>query len=220
MTPQVERDFVAAIGYLESKKVCGITGDCGFMMAFQAIAAEAATVPCFLSSMVQCPMVSCAYDKFDKIAILTANSVTLKPQKHILLNNVGIDVDDTRFVIKGCQDIPGFDAVEKGEKVDVEKVTPGMVAMMMDILKEEPYIRAIILECTELPPYADALRARTNLPVFDAITCADFFISARKDNPRFGMNQWQNDWDGDQDDYTLGENLTAQDRARVHQLKV
>merc|ERR1712190_129037 len=106
-------------------------------------------------------MVSVAYDKFDKISILTANSATLKPQKEVLLNKCGFDVVDTRFVIKGCQDIPGFDAVAKGEKVDVEKVTPGMVAMMMDILKEEPYIRAIILECTELPPYADALRART-----------------------------------------------------------
>ena len=29
------------------------------------------------------------------------------------------------------------------------------------------------LECTELPPYADALRAETKLPVFDAITNAE-----------------------------------------------
>ena len=29
------------------------------------------------------------------------------------------------------------------------------------------------LECTELPPYADALRSETKLPVFDAITNAD-----------------------------------------------
>ena len=29
----------------------------------------------------------------------------------------------------------------------------------------------------------------------------DFFISARRDNPRFGFNQWQLDWDGLQDDY-------------------
>ena len=31
-------------------------------------------------------------------------------------------------------------------------------------------IRAILLECTELPPYADALRYHTGLPVWDAIT--------------------------------------------------
>ena len=37
-------------------------------------------------------------------------------------------------------------------------------------------IRAILLECTELPPYADALRFETALPVYDAITCADMFV--------------------------------------------
>lgn len=37
-------------------------------------------------------------------------------------------------------------------------------------------IRAILLECTELPPYADALRYATGLPVYDAITTADSFV--------------------------------------------
>ena len=32
-----------------------------------------------------------------------------------------------------------------------------------------------------LPPYADALRHETRLPVFDAITNADFFLSARQE---------------------------------------
>merc|ERR1719346_9365 len=136
-------------------------------------------------------MISVAFDKYDKVLILTANGKTLKPQKDTLLNRCGFDVDDTRFVIYGCQNIPGFDAVAKGEKVDVEYVTPGMVKMVKAILKKIPVIRAILLECTELPPYADALRQSTKLPVFDAITCTDFFVSACKDNPRFGLNQWQ-----------------------------
>jgi len=220
MTYQVQQDFCQAVRWLENKGASGITGDCGFMMAFQQIAAKAANIPVFMSSMIQCPMVSVAYDKFDKILILTANSATLKPQKEVLLNKCGFDVVDTRFVIRGCQDVPGFDAVAKGDKVDVEKVTPGVVTMTRDILTQEPYIRAIILECTELPPYADALRAATDLPVFDAITCADFFISSRKDNPRFGLNQWQNDWDGIQDEYSLGANLSQADHDRVLQLKV
>mmetsp|Transcript_84252 Transcript_84252/g.247135 ORF Transcript_84252/g.247135 Transcript_84252/m.247135 type:complete len:446 (+) Transcript_84252:114-1451(+) len=214
-TEAVEREFAEAIKYLEMRGVSAITGDCGFMMAFQPIASEIASVPVFMSSMVQCPMVSVAFDKYDKIIILTANSKTLKPQKETLLSRCGFDVDDARFIIYGCQDVPGFDAVDKGEKVDVEYVTPGMVKMTKDILKKDPTIRAIVLECTELPPYADALRKSTGLPVFDAITCADFFISARKDNPRFGLNQWQNDWDGVVNEYELGGNLSADQRGRL-----
>jgi len=53
------------------------------------------------------------------------------------------------------------------------------------------------------------------MPVFDAITCADFFVSARKDNPRFGLNQWQADWDGEADEYEFGQNLTEAQRNRA-----
>eukprot|EP00429_Kryptoperidinium_foliaceum_P051093 CAMPEP_0176105734 /NCGR_PEP_ID=MMETSP0120_2-20121206/53059_1 /TAXON_ID=160619 /ORGANISM="Kryptoperidinium foliaceum, Strain CCMP 1326" /LENGTH=691 /DNA_ID=CAMNT_0017439851 /DNA_START=65 /DNA_END=2140 /DNA_ORIENTATION=+ len=215
MTYAVQKEFENAIKWLESKKVSGITGDCGFMMAFQPIARDIATVPVFMSSMVQCPMVSVAFDKYDQILILTANSKTLGPQKDVLLNHCGFDVDDDRFVIAGCENVPGFDAVAKGEKVDVEKVTPGIVKMVKGILENQPSLRAIILECTELPPYADALRAEFGLPVWDAITCADFFISARKDNPRFGLNSWQLDWDGVQDEYQFGQNLSASERSKL-----
>lgn len=195
MTPQVTENFKKTIQWLENKEVAGITGDCGFMMAFQPIARRIATVPVFMSSMVQCPMISLAFDKYDKILILTANEHTLIPQKDRLLTHCGFNVCDERFVIEGCQDVPGFDAVATGDKVDVVKVTPGIVKMTMGILDKQPSIRAICLECTELPPYSDALRQATGLPVFDAITNCDFFINAYQDNPRFGLNEWQCPWD-------------------------
>lgn len=214
LTPAVDRSFRSAIQWLEKKGAVGITGDCGFMMAFQPIARDVATVPVFMSSMVQSPMISVAFDKYDKVVILTANSRTLKPQKQILLSQCGFDVDDDRFIIVGCQDVPGFDAVAKGDKVDVEYVTPGVVKLVKDLLLSQPTIRAILLECTELPPYSDALREATGLPVWDAITNADFFISATQDNPRFGLNDWQNPWDGEADEYEWGQNLTAEQKAK------
>lgn len=207
MTPDVTKNFEGAITYLEKKEVSGITGDCGFMMAFQPIARKIATVPVFMSSMVQCPMISLAFDKYDKILILTANSATLLPQKGYLLTHCGFNCNDDRFVIKGCQDIPGFDAVAKGEKVNVEKVTPGMIKMVNEILDKQPSLRAICLECTELPPYSDALRQSTGLPVFDAITNCDFFISAYQDNPRFGLNEWQAPWENENVDKPAAKSL-------------
>jgi Asp/Glu/hydantoin racemase len=207
MTTPVLKEFKLAVKWLESKGAVGITGDCGFMMAFQPIARQVASIPVFMSSMVQCPMISLAFDKYDKVLILTANSATLKPQKDVLLSHCGFNVDDNRFLIIGLQDVPGFDAVEKGQKVDVEFVTPGIVEKARKILKANPKIRAICLECTELPPYADALRKEFKLPVFDAITNCDFFIAAFQDNPRFGLNNWQTDWDQHVNEYTFGQNL-------------
>ena len=46
-----------------------------------------------------------------------------------------------------------------------------------------------------MPPYADALRAATHMPVCDAITC--FFVRSRMDNPRVGLRV-QKEWDGEQ----------------------
>merc|ERR1719163_2345247 len=86
----------------------------------------------------------------------------------------------------------------------------------MDLIAtEKRTIAAFIMECTELPPYSDALRAATGLPVWDAITGADFYISAYKDNPRFGLDDWQTDFDGTYDDYHFGDNLIKADKTAV-----
>jgi len=215
MSEEVEKEFDIAIRWLESKGAHGITGDCGFMMAFQTQARSVATVPVFMSSLVQCPMVAATFDEYDKVLVLTANSKTLTPQKEFLLQRCGFNVEDHRHMILGLQDVDGFDAVAKGTKVDVERVTPGIIKLVKEVLSKDSHIRAILLECTELPPYSDALRHSTGLPVFDAITCADFFISATRDNPRFGMNEWQLEWDGEQDDYTFGQYLNEEQSAKL-----
>merc|ERR1711998_500314 len=95
-----------------------------------------------------------------------------------------------RFIVAGCQDLPGFEAVAKGEKVDVEKVMPHVVRLVETERAQAPKIRAVLLECTELPPYADAIRHKTGLPVLDAITIVDFFHAAIDDNPYWGID-WE-----------------------------
>jgi hypothetical protein len=121
---------------------------------------------------------------------MTANGKTLEPMRDVIRDECGVDTQNQRFHIVGGQDIDGFEAVALGEKVNVEKVTPGMVALAKETLKKFPNARAFLLECTELPPYSDAIRHATGLPVFDAITCCDFFLKSLMDNKRFGVNDW------------------------------
>jgi len=185
------------------------------MMAFQMKGRQIASKPIFISSMVQCPIIASAFDPKDQILVLTANGNSLRPQKEILMNSCGFDVNEDRFVILGCQDVQGFDAVAKGEKVPLDIVQPGIVRKVKACLKAKPKIAAILMECTELPPYSDAVRAATGLPVWDAITGADFYINGFKDNPRFGIDDWQNDWDEEQDEYKFGQNLIAKDREEL-----
>jgi hypothetical protein len=211
----VQAEFIEAIKYLEGKGVKAITGDCGFMMWFQALARQHTTKPVAMSSLSQLPAITAAFGPEEHIAILTANGKSLKPMRNLIRDECGVDPDEYRFIILGLEDVPGFEAVALGEKVDVEAVTPYIVAKVKTMLECHTEIRAILLECTELPPYSDAVRHATGLPVFDAITCCDLFLNGFMDNPLFGLNNWQQAWDGKQDAYKLGQNLDKSDLAKL-----
>lgn len=215
MSRQVEDEFVAAIKWLEQKGVRGITGDCGFMMYFQALARQHTKLPVFMSSLAQLPAVTCAFNRFELIAILTANGSTLVPMRNLIKEECGVDPDEKRYIVVGCQDVAGFEAVALGEKVDVAKVTPGVVAKARQAVMQHPTIRGFLFECTELPPYADAVRQATGLPVYDSITGCDFFMSGHLDNKRFGVNDWQSSWDGQQANYKYGANLSDAQRNKL-----
>jgi len=215
MPPPVEKEFIEAVQWLVKKGVAGITGDCGFMMYFQSLARNHCKLPVFMSSLCQLPAVTCGFSKYELIAIMTANDASLRPMRDLIKDECGVDTEERRYVMVGCQDIEGFEQVALGGKVDVEKVTPGMVKKANETLRAHPKIRAFLMECTELGPYSDAIRAATRLPVYDAITSCDFFIAGRMDNERFGINNWQNAWDGQQAAYQFGANLDAGDRAKL-----
>ena len=182
-------------------------------MNFQHIARRVTHKPVIMSSLCALPSIVCAYAKHERIAIFTANGVSLQPMRQLLRDECGVDPEDQRFVIVGCQDVPGFEAVALGERVDVEKCTPHIVKLAQDIVAKHAGtstpIRAIVFECTELPPYSDAVRAATKLPVCDAITTCNSFVALMRDNPRFGLDNWHVSWDGKQEEYRFGQNLTS-----------
>ena len=166
-----------------------------------------------MSSLCQLPAVTCGYASDEKIIIMTANGKSLEPMRDLIRDECGVNTEDKRYHIVGCENVDGFEAVAKGEKVNCDLVQPRIVQRAADILEFHPDSRAFLLECTELPPYEDAIRRKTGLPVFDAITVFNFFISGRQDNARFGEQDWQDEWDGIQEDYKYGANLTKKEKA-------
>jgi Asp/Glu/hydantoin racemase len=59
------------------------------------------------------------------------------------------------------QDLPALDEADAQLQV---------LAAAQRLLAREPRIDTLVLECTNLPPYAPALRAATGLPVLDVVT--------------------------------------------------
>ena len=128
MTPEVIVGFVDAIRYLDKEKgVSGITGDCGFMMWFQALARQHTHKPVFMSALTQLAAMTASFSHNDVIAVFTANGETLGPMADLIKDECGIDTTEAQFVVVGCEDVPGFEAVALGEKVNTTAVTPGIV---------------------------------------------------------------------------------------------
>jgi hypothetical protein len=74
--------------------------------------------------------------------------------------------------------------VALGLKVDVNKVMKSITQLVQEVTKNDPKIKAILFECTELPPYSNQVRKITGLPVFDSLTTVESFCISKKSNNR------------------------------------
>mmetsp|Transcript_83398 Transcript_83398/g.239538 ORF Transcript_83398/g.239538 Transcript_83398/m.239538 type:complete len:787 (-) Transcript_83398:36-2396(-) len=200
LTHACEKGLSEAIKFMQKEGCCGITGDCGFMMAYQIFARDHAEVPVFMSPMVMGSAILSALDKNLKVMIITADEKALKDQKKVLKEIGCIDLTEPRYVIVGCEEFQGMEKLAaKGEIAEMATVLQGVLNTVGRMVKEWPtmgvHVGAILLECAHLLPCSELLRKETGLPVYDAISCCEFFASARQDYDRFGIKQWPYAWD-------------------------
>lgn len=54
-----------------------------------------------------------------------------------------------------------------------EKLEAELVQAAWNLVKRRPDVGAIVLECTQLPPFAKAIQAAVKVPVFDVYTLGE-----------------------------------------------
>ena len=153
---------------LQKQGVKAITGDCGYMALFQNRLARAMDVPVFLSSLLQVPFILKCLNPDKKVGILCANGKALTGE---LLEIAGI-TDPARVAVYGMEKHPHFYDViyEETCVLDSERMTAEILTGVKTLLEENPDVRAILMECSDMPPYSCAVQKATGLPVFDFIT--------------------------------------------------
>ena len=174
--PKLLQPFIDAGWALINQGVKAITGNCGFMVLYHDILAKEFPVPTFMSSLLQLPFISRLLKPGEKIGIITANSDTLT-DKHLDIATNGADIP---LAVTGMQkQINFYDAIhaEKGF-LDFDKVEAEVVEVTGNLLEEHPDIKAILFECTDLPPYAAAVQEEFGLPVYDFSTMINYVYSA------------------------------------------
>ncbi|MCK5721598.1 MAG: hypothetical protein B1H12_01200 [Desulfobacteraceae bacterium 4484_190.2] len=166
--------FIDAAIELQEEGVKAITGACGFMALFQREVSDAVDVPVFLSSLLQIPFI---YQiKKQKIGIITADSKSLTPEHFI---SVGVN-KEIPLLIGGMEDQKEFrEAIleEKGT-LDSDLIESEVVGVAKKLITENPDIGALVLECSDLPPYAHAIQKEVNLPIFDFTTMIQYVHTA------------------------------------------
>ncbi|MGD2270351.1 MAG: aspartate/glutamate racemase family protein [Desulfobacterales bacterium] len=174
--PSIYENLRKAARGLVQQGVRAVTGDCGFMGIHQKKLARELGVPVFLSSLLQIPFISLLIGEEAKVGIITAASKSLSAD---LLTAVGVS-NPANLVVAGLEDSRQFYrfAIEETGSLDAEAVEKEVVVVAREMVSQNPQIRALLLECSLLPPYGAAVQNAVNLPVFDYITMINFVFSA------------------------------------------
>ncbi|MDR3280173.1 MAG: aspartate/glutamate racemase family protein [Synergistaceae bacterium] len=174
--PSLLEPFIQGARELEAEGVGAITGACGFMALFQPQVAAAVNVPVFLSSLLQAPFIRATLKPDQKIGIISANASVLTDDH---FRNVGI-TPDIPIAVYGMEDQYEFrsSVLEEKGTLDSDKVREEILGVTARMMRENPTLGAIILECSDLPPYAHAVRMATGLPVFDFTTMIRYVHNA------------------------------------------
>ena len=154
--------FIAAAQGLVAQGASAITTSCGFLVLWQHELQAAVEVPVWTSSLLCLPGMNSA-------GVVTVDAAALTP---LHLKAAGARTDTpVEGLAPGCafqrsllDNLPTLDAR------DAERQT---VAAAQRLLAAHPQLTDIVLECTNMPPHADAVRRATGRRVHDITTFID-----------------------------------------------
>jgi Asp/Glu/hydantoin racemase len=160
--------FVEGARCLEREGVRAITTNCGFLARFQTELAAAVTVPVFTSSLMLVPLVHRMLPPGRAVGILTVDASSLGPE-HLAGAGIAAEVP---VVVAGLETEKEFTRVLLDDllTLDVEAARQEHLAVTRRLLAAHPEVGAIVLECTNMPPYRADIQAASGLPVFDITT--------------------------------------------------
>jgi hypothetical protein len=164
--------FVAAARELVELGAEAITTNCGFLSLFQRELAAAVAVPVATSALMQVPWVQATLPPGRRVGIVTVSAATLTPAH---LEAAGAPPDTPIAGTENGREF--FRVLVKAEKedMDVALAEQDILDAGRGLVARHPEIGAIVLECTNMPPYAAALQAATGLPVYDIYAMITWF---------------------------------------------
>ena len=165
--PALLEPFVEGARWLEREGVGAITTSCGFLARLQPALAAAVGVPVFTSSLLLVPMVARMLGPGRAVGVMTVDADSLGAE-HLAGAGIGPDLP---VAVRGLEKEGGGvfarSLLDDQPELDVDACRAEHRAAARRLVAEHPEIAAIVLECTNMPPYRRDIQAVTGRPVFD-----------------------------------------------------
>lgn len=167
--------FVTAAQELQSEGASVISTSCGFLVLWQERIQAELDVPFISSSLLQVKWLSSLLPAGRTVGVLTIERSSLS-DAHIAAAGLPADMP-----IVGMEEVGGYfvEAIlGDGSELDAPRAREEHVAAAQLLLKRHPEVGLIVLECTNMPPYAAAICEVTGLPVHDITTLVGWTVDA------------------------------------------
>ncbi len=156
--------FIGAGHDLVDAGVRLITTSCGFLALYQRELSAALPVPVATSALLQLPWLQALQPAGRRVGIITASAPALTARH---LAAVGVAADTP---VAGFESDSHFHRVivdGEGIALDRDQVEAELIDVAIRLCRAHPEVSALVLECTNLPPWSAALQRATGLPVHD-----------------------------------------------------
>ena len=152
--PALLQPFVDAARALVDEGAVAITTSCGFLVRWQAALQAALTVPLWSSSLLLLPGLR-------RPGVLTVDAQALASVAAV----AGLPVAG---LAPGCH--LQRTLLENLPQLDPAAAEQDALEAAQRLVKQHPEVTELVLECTNLPPYADAIARATGRPVHHLLT--------------------------------------------------
>ena len=164
--------FIEAGRRLVALGCSGIVTSCGFLVLVQDDLRAALGVPVATSALLQVPMVQALLPPDRRVGILTISATSLGPAH---LAAAGITGQPP---VQGMEGTAFADTILRDrELLDVPRAREALVHAAEALRARTPDLGALVLECTNMSPYAPDIARATGLPVYSAVSLVRWFQS-------------------------------------------
>jgi hypothetical protein len=145
---------------LTAQGAAGLSTSCGFLALYQKKLEALSPVPVATSALLLIKTL-----KGKKVGVITASAANLTPA-HFEAVDAPPDTP-----VEGLPPDGSFAAtfLRNGLTLDRAAVEREAIAAGRTLLAKHPGLDTVVLECTNLPPYKDALKQAVGVPVYDVL---------------------------------------------------